>query len=112
VEVEALQQPAADALAGAAGLEQHVVRQHHAGAAVGVEHGHDVLQKVELLVGRGELEVLALVVLALGGHRAVLAHHRVARFLAERRIGQHHVEAPAIIAGQGVALHHRAAAIA
>lgn len=69
-------------------------------------------KKVELLVGRGELEVLALVVLALAGHRAVLAHHRVARFLAKRRIGQHHVEAPAIVAGQRIALHHRAAAVA
>jgi hypothetical protein len=84
VNVAGLQQLAADLLARAA-LEQHVVGQHHRRLTVHLEHADDVLQEVELLVGRGFPEVLALagqrlaVLLAVAvgdGHAALLAEGR------------------------------------
>jgi hypothetical protein len=45
VHVEVVHDPPAQPLPGAA-LEEHVVRQDHAGAAVDVEDGGDVLQEV------------------------------------------------------------------
>ncbi len=48
----------ADLLADVA-LEQHVVGQHHGGAAAGLQAAVDVLQEAELLVAGGEGEVVA-----------------------------------------------------
>ena len=53
------QQLAPDRLAGTA-LEQHVVGQDHGRTAVDVQDRHDVLDEVELLVARGDDEVLPL----------------------------------------------------
>jgi hypothetical protein len=51
-----------------------------------------VLQEIELLVrGRYE-EVLAVVILALGVDLTVIADDAVALLLADRRVGQNHVE--------------------
>ena len=67
-------------LAGLVG-EQAVVGHDHRGAAAGFQQRHDVLQEVELLVR--------------GLDRQVVALRRLVRpLVAERRIGQHHVEAP------------------
>ena len=57
--VALVQELPADGLARAA-FEQHVVRHHHGGAAVLLEQRLDVLHEVELLVGRGGPEVVAL----------------------------------------------------
>ncbi len=111
MEVELLEKALADALPSPARLEEHVVGQHHPGAAGVVQDRHDVLQEVELFVGGGELEVIALVVLPLGRDLPVLADHLVARLLAEGWVGQHHVEAVGPGGGERIALHHRAAAV-
>ena len=49
VDIGLLEQFAANRFARAA-FEKHVVRHHHGGAAVLLEDGEDVLEKVELLV--------------------------------------------------------------
>ena len=85
-----MQQPATDCLAGAA-LEQHIVGHHDGGSAVLGQHGHDVLQEIELLVRGRDEEVLAIVILALGVDLPIVADDPVALFFAEGRIGQHHV---------------------
>jgi hypothetical protein len=90
VEIEIVQQPAAYRLAGAA-LEQHIVGHHDGGSAVLGQHGHDVLQEIELLVRGRDEEVLAIVILALGVDLPIVADDPVALFFAEGRIGQHHV---------------------
>ena len=95
------EQPAAQRLAGAA-LEQHVVGQHDGGAAVDVEDRHDVLQEVELLVGRRDDEVLALDLAVLAHLASVGADHRQRRLAAERRVRQHHGPALAGVGDQGV----------
>ena len=66
------------------------------------QHGHDVLQEVELLVRGGDEEVGAVVVLALAVDLAVVADDPVALLLAERRIGEDHVVALAAGAEQRV----------
>ena len=57
MQVAGVQQASADGLPGAA-LEEEVVGQDDGGAAVGVEDGVDVLDEVQLLVGRVGPEVL------------------------------------------------------
>ncbi len=52
------------------GFEQHVVGQHHGGTASVVEHHHDVLQEVELVVLGLDEEVLAVDIDAARGARA------------------------------------------
>ena len=101
VHVALLEQVAPHRLAGPA-LEQHVVRHDDGTAAVDLEQRLDVLEKVQLLVLRRRPEVLPLV----GGvfllQVAGLVDDGDAAFLAERRIGQHHAEPLAGIAGQAV----------
>ena len=88
-----VQQPPADALAGAPASNSTLSGSTTAAAAVALHDRHDVLQEVQLLVRGGEHEVVALVDSCSRSIVAVLADHRVAALLAERRIGQHHVEA-------------------
>src|SRR5699024_10584042 len=57
VQVELLEQSAADGLACAA-LEEHVVWDDHGGPAMYLQQRSDVLEEVELLVGDGDPEVL------------------------------------------------------
>ena len=59
--------------------------------AVRRQHGHDVLQEVQLLVRRGDEEVLAVIILALAVDLAIVADDAVALLLAEGRIGEDHV---------------------
>ena len=101
VHVALLQQVAPHRLAGPA-LEQHVVGHDDGAAAVDLEQRLDVLEEVQLLVlGRGP-EVLPLVGLVFLLQVARLVDDGDAAFLAERRIGQHHAESLAGIAGQAV----------
>ena len=109
VEIEIVQQPAADRLAGAA-LEQHVVGHHDGGSAVLGQHGHDVLQEIELLVRGRHEEILAVVILALGIDLAVVANDPVALLFAERRVGQDHVVRLPAITEQRIARLDRALA--
>jgi len=53
----------------------------------------DVLDKVELLVGRRRPEIIALVGDGLAGGVAIIGDHEDARLPAERRIREHDVEA-------------------
>jgi hypothetical protein len=64
VEIEIVQQAATDRLSGAA-LEQHIVGHYDGGSAVLGQHGHDVLQEIQLLVRSRHEEVLAVVILPL-----------------------------------------------
>ena len=100
VDVALVQELAADRLPGPA-LEQHVVRHDHGGAAVLLEQGLDVLDEVELLVGGGGPEVLALDDLSLAG-LAVLGDDGGAALLAEGGIGEDHLEAVARVGGQRI----------
>src|SRR6266545_2254110 len=61
--------------------EQAVVRHHHGGPAARLQDGQHVLQEVELLVRGDDRDVRPL-------------RHLLGSLVAERRIGQHHVEAP------------------
>jgi hypothetical protein len=104
VHVALVQQLLADGLARAA-LEQHVVGQHHGGAAVLLEQRLDVLHEVELLVAGGGPEVVALDHVLLGADFAFGAGDHRAALLAEGRIRQHHVEALAGVGRQRVGHH-------
>jgi hypothetical protein len=77
---------------GLRGLAARSVGQHHPSAAVLGQHRHDVLKEVELLVGRGGKEILTVLILPLGIDLAVVTDDAATLLLAERRIGQHHVE--------------------
>ncbi len=103
MEVDVSEQAAPDGLAGAA-LEEDVVGQDDGGQAVRGEHGHDVLEEVELLVRRGGEEVGAVVILALAVGLAVVADNAIALLPAERRIGQDDVVGAAGSTQQGVPL--------
>lgn len=105
VQVGGLQEPAADDLACSA-LEEDIVRHHHSGVAVGLEDGVDVLEEVELLVGAGGPEVLAVVDQLLVLPLALLVGDGDGGFLAERRVGQHIVHPVAGVREQGVAQSH------
>jgi hypothetical protein len=107
VKIEIVQQAAADRLAGAA-LEQHIVGHHDGGSAVLGEHGHDVLQEIELLVRSRHEEILAVVALALRVDLAVVTDDPVALLLAEGRIGQDHVVRLPAVTQQRVARLDRA----
>jgi hypothetical protein len=87
VEIEIVQQAAADRLAGAA-LEQHIVGHHDGGSAVLSQHGHDVLQEIELLVGGRYEKILAVVILALRIDLAIVADDPVALHFAEGWVRQ------------------------
>ena len=66
-----------------------------------------MLQKVELLVGGRGPEIITLVTLALFRGPAVLANNGDAAFLAERRIGEHQLEALLGVGRERVAHHDR-----
>ena len=107
--VAVLQQLAPNLLARAA-FKQHVVRQYHGGLAVDLQHGVDVLQKIQLLVGRGFPEILALIGQRLAVFLTFLVGDGHAALLAKRRIRQHIVHLAAGLADQCVrALHQRLA---
>ena len=65
-----------------------------------------MLEEVELLVARGDGEVVAHVVLPLAVDAAVLAHDAEGLALAEGRVGQDDVVAGAPAVEQGVLLDH------
>lgn len=91
VQVEFVQQAAAQRLAGSA-LEQHIVGQHHGGRSARLQHGNDVLKEVQLLVSRLDDEVVADTALLLRPDANILARDAEALPLAERRVGQDYVE--------------------
>ena len=101
VNVALLQQVAAHRFAGPA-LEQHVVRHDDGTAAVDFEQRLDVLHEVELLVLRGRPEILTFVGMLFLFQVAFFIDDGDAAFFAEGRIGQHHAEPLAGIAGQAV----------
>jgi very-short-patch-repair endonuclease len=105
VDVALFQQVAAHRLAGPA-LEQHVVRHDDGAAPVDLQQRLDVLQEVQLLVLRRRPEILPLVGRVFLLQIAFLVDDGDAALLAERRIGQHHAEPLARIAGQRI--HARA----
>ena len=102
VQVGGLQQLLADDLTGTA-LEEDIVRHHHSGVAVDLEDGVDVLEEVELLVGAGGPEVLAVVDQLLVLLLALLVGDGDGGFFAEGRIGQHIVHPVAGVGEQGIA---------
>jgi hypothetical protein len=89
VEIEILQQPSPDRLTGTS-LKQDVIGQDDGSPAVDTENCRDVLDKVELLVRRGDDEVLPLNLAVLTGLPTVGADHGERGLATERRVGQHH----------------------
>ncbi len=69
-----------------------------------------MLDEIELLVAGGRPEVVAFVGERLAVGLALLVDDGHAALLAERRIGQHHVEALAGVGDQAVVDHHRRSA--
>jgi hypothetical protein len=59
VHIAVFEKLATDFLARAT-FTEHIVRQHHGGFAIRLQHADDVLQEVELLIRRGFPEVLPL----------------------------------------------------
>lgn len=104
MEVEALQQSLPNSLSGPVRLDEQVVGRHHTGTPIRFHDRHDVLEEIQLLVGRCELEIFTLVVFAFGVDRDILTDNPVARLLAERRVGNQDVNTLAGIAGKGVGL--------
>ena len=101
VQLAGLQQLFAHGLARAA-LKQHVVRQHHGGPAVGFQQGVDVLEEVQLLVGAGGPEILAVVDQILFLRLALLVGESEGGFLPERRVGHDQRRAVTRVAEQRV----------
>ena len=102
MQIGGFQQLAADDLTGAA-FKQHIVRNDHGGSAGGFHDGVDVLDEVELFVGAGGPEVLAVVDQILVFLFALLVGDGDGRLLAEGRVGQDVVHTVAGIGEQGVA---------
>ena len=69
-----------------------------------------MLQKIELLVGRGNEEILSVVILALGVDLAVVADNPIALLFAEGRIGQDQIVGLPAVAEQRIAGFDRAVA--
>ncbi len=86
-----MQQPPADGLPGAA-FEQPVVGHHDPGSAVLGQHGHDVLQEIELLVRGGDEEILTVLILALAIDLPVVANDPITLLLPEGRVSQDYIE--------------------
>ena len=103
--VRLLEQFAPDGFARAA-FKQHVVRQHHRRAAVLLEDGENVLEKIELLVARARPEIVAVDDERFLGRLARLVDDGHAAFFAERRIGQDNLVF-AVLPGQRILGHHR-----
>ena len=101
VDVAAFEEFAADGFAGSA-FEEDVVGEDDGGGAADLEFADDVLEEVELFVRGGGPEFVALVFLLFGTDLAVVADDGVAAFLAERRVGEDHVELPTAGLGEGV----------
>ncbi len=99
-----MQQLAADGLTRPA-FEQHVIRHDHRSASILLEQCLHVLDEVELFVRGRRPEVAALDDVALTARLALLAHDGGAALLAERRIGEHQVEAVAGVGGERVGHH-------
>ena len=99
--VALVQQLAAHRLAGAA-LEEHVVRHDDGRAAVDLQDVAHVLHEVELLVaGRGP-EVVAHDGLGFAADFALVGDKGDAALFAKGRVGEHHIEVFAGMAGQRI----------
>ena len=92
VEVELGKEPLPKRLPGPT-FEQHVIRQDHRRSSLRSQHRHDVLDEVELLVPRGDCEVLTHIVLAFGVDPTLVIDDAKRLALSERRIGQNDVPA-------------------
>ncbi len=92
MDIKSRQQSPADRLAGPA-FEEHIIRHDHCRAAVDLQQGGDVLDKVELLVAGGGPEIVALVGQGIPLGFAFAVDNGHAALLAKGRIGQHHIEA-------------------
>ncbi|HZL44698.1 MAG TPA: hypothetical protein VFC28_00595 [Opitutaceae bacterium] len=110
VEISIFEQLLANGFTRAA-FEEDIVGQHHRSAVSRPQHGADVLEEVELLVGgRGpeilpvvdEVVLLLLTFLVGEGHAALLA---------EGRIGEHVVETFAVVGDERVVGRDRALAV-
>ena len=110
MDVELLQQSFPECRAGTA-FEQDIVGEHDSGSAVDVENRFDVLNKVDLLVGGGNPEVVPddLQRVLLGS--AIFAHHLHRGLGAERWVGQHDRPAFAGVSGESVFDLDRARAV-
>lgn len=106
MQIGSLQQLLADDLTGAA-LKQNVVRDHNGGLAGCGKDGIDMLNKVELFVGTGRLEILAVVDQILFLLFALLVGHDDGGFLAEGRIGQNIIDTVARVSQQRITLCNR-----
>ena len=74
-------------------LKQHVIGHHDGGAARGLEHGADVLNEIELLVGGRRPEVLPVIGQVVRLFLAFIVGEAHGAFFAERRIGEDIIEA-------------------
>ena len=93
VEIELVEQALADFLAGTR-LEQHVVRHDHRADASDLQARHDMLEKIELLVGCRHLEIGSLIVFPLGLDVTVVGEDLEALLAAEGRIGEDIIPVP------------------
>ncbi len=83
-------------------LGQQFVSDGFARAAVLLEDGAHMLHEVELFVAGGGPEVFAHDVLVFAAHTAFVGDEGDAGLFAEGRVGEHHVEVAAGVAGQAV----------
>ena len=92
MEVAAFEQVFAHGFAGAA-FEEDVIRHHHGGFAVDLEHVGDVLHEVELFVGGGGPKVFALIdQLFLFFFTALFVDDGNGALFTKGRIGQDHID--------------------
>ena len=103
MEIRSLQQLLSHRFTGTA-LKQDVIGYDHRRFARGLHDGVDVLNEVELLVGAGRPEILAVVDQILFFLLALLVGHGNGGLFAEGRVGEDVIHTVAGIGEQGIAL--------
>jgi hypothetical protein len=98
MDIALMQQLAPHGLAGAA-FEEHVIWHDDRRSTVDLQQGFYMLHEVQLLVAGGCPEVIPDNCRRLALDLALLRYKRDAGLLAERRVGQDHVEALARVGG-------------
>ena len=102
MQIRGLEQFLTDDLTGTT-FEQHIIRHHDGGSAGGFQNGVDVLDEIQLLVGTGGPEILAVVDQLFILFFAFLVGDGDRRLFAEGRVGQNVVHTVAGIRQQGIA---------